>query len=121
MKKIQNKFNKFIGFLHFINLFIGGKFHLEYDAKVLAGEGTKEVERMAGAERLETNITSTKQKAIEMVQYFIVPMMGAFGMAEAVKSIDLDCFSIILGLPKYQIGLTISLNFPGLTQVFGGI
>ena len=107
MKKIQKKFNKFIGFLHFINLFIGGKFHLEYDAKVLTGEGTKEAERMDGAGKLKTNIGPTQQKAIEIVQSLIFPMIIQFGIAEVVKSIDLNCFSIILGLPKYQIGLAV--------------
>ena len=122
MKKIQKKFNKFIGFLHFINLFIGGKFHLEYDAKVLAGEGTKEAERMTGGEEgLKTKITETQQYTIGMVQQLLVPMIINCGMTDFVKSIDFDCITIILGLPKYQIGLAFSLNFPGLTQVLEGL
>jgi hypothetical protein len=44
-EKIQAKFNKVVGYLNFINSFIGAKLKLEYDAKVLAGEGAKEAEK----------------------------------------------------------------------------
>ena len=121
-ENIQKKYNKFIGFLNFINLFAGGKFHLEYDAKIFAGESAKEAEKMTGVGKgLETKIAAIQQLTIGMAQGFLIPMIIQFGMAEAVKSIDLDCITIILGLPKYQTGLVVSLNCPGLTQVLGGL
>ena len=59
--------------------------------------------------------------AIGMAQGIAVPIIQCFGMVEAVKSIDLDYITITLGLPKYQIGLVVSLNLPGLTRVLGGL
>ena len=47
-QKIQKQFDKFINFLRFLNAFNGNKIKVEYDAKILAGEGAKEAERMYG-------------------------------------------------------------------------
>lgn len=45
MKKYKLNSIKLFGYLNFINSFIGAKLKLEYDAKVLAGEGAKEAEK----------------------------------------------------------------------------
>ena len=94
---IQKKFDKFVGYLNFINSFIGAKLKLEYDANVLAGEGAKEAEKQTGgAEGLKTKIAGTQQ-------------------------INLDLITISLGVPSYKNGYAISLKLPGLTQVFADI
>ncbi len=121
-ENIQKKFDKFVGYLNFINSFIGAKLNLEYDAKVLAGEGAKEAEKMTGgAEGLKTKISGTQQMAMGMGQNMVAPMIGQFGMTDTVKALDLDTISISLGVPKYQNGCAISLKIPGLSQVLGGM
>ena len=121
-ENIQKKYNIFIEFLNFINSFIGGRFLFEYDAKVFAGEVIKgDEKKTGGVEGLKTKITAMQQFTIGMAKSFLILIKDRFEMVGAVKSIDFDCITIILGLPKYQIGLAASLNFPGLTQVLGGL
>ena len=118
MKKSKKKFDKVVGYINFINSFIGCKLKLEYDANVLAGEGAKEAEKMSGgSEGLKNKIAGYQQMAMGMVQGFIVPMIENFGMTETAKVLDLDYISISLGVPKYENGYAISLKLPGLTKV----
>lgn len=117
-EKIQKKFDKVVGYINFINSFIGCKLKLEYDANVLAGEGAKEAEKMSGgSEGLKNKIAGYQQMAMGMVQGMIVPMINSFGMTETAKVLDLDYISISLGVPKYENGYAISLKLPGLTKV----
>lgn len=121
-KEIQLKFDKFVGYLNFVNSFVGVKFNLEYDAKVLAGEGTKEAEKqVGGSEGLKQKIVGTQVAAMGMVQGLILPMINDFGMIDTVKCLDLDSISISLGVPKFQCGYAISLKIPGLTQLFDSL
>ena len=119
---IQKKFDKVVGYINFINSFIGCKLKLEYDANVLAGEGAKEAEKMSGgSEGLKTKVAGYQQMAMGMVQGMIVPMIASFGMTDTAKVLDLDYISISLGVPKYENGYAISLKLPGLTKVLEGI
>ena len=121
-EKVQKKFEKVVGYINFINSFIGCKLKLEYDANVLAGEGAKEAEKMSGgSEGLKNKIAGYQQMAMGMVQGFIVPMIENFGMTETAKVLDLDYISISLGVPRYENGYAISLKLPGLTQVLGKV
>ena len=109
---------KVVGYINFINSFIGCKLKLEYDANVLAGEGAKEAEKMSGgSEGLKNRIAGYQQMAMGMVQELIVPMINSFGMVDTAKVLDLDYISISLGVPKYENGYAISLKLPGLTKV----
>ena len=118
--KVQEKFDKVVGYINFINSFIGAKLNIEYDANVLAGEGAKEAEKQTGgAEGLKTKISQTQQMAMGMGQGFIIPMLTQFGVADTIKAIDLDSISISLGVPKYKTGYAISIKLPGLSKVFG--
>ena len=110
-KNIQEKFDKFVGFLMFINLFIEFKLILEYDANTLAKKEEKQ--------KFKTKILQNQQMAIGMVQSFVIPIVTQFGMIELIKSIDLDYISLSLGVPKYKNGYAISLKLSGLSQVFG--
>ena len=117
-EKIQKKFDRVVGYINFINSFIGCKLKLEYDANVLAGEGAKEAEKATGgAEGLKAKVAGTQQMAMGMVQQMVVPMIASFGMADTVKVLDLDCITISLGVPQYQNGYAIALKLPGLTKV----
>ena len=117
-EKIQKKFDKVVGYINFINSFIGCKLKLEYDANVLAGEGAKEAEKISGgSEGLKTKIAGYRQMAMGMVQGMVVPMINSFGMTETAKVLDLDTISISLGVPQYENGYAISLKLPGLTKV----
>ena len=121
-EKIQKKFDKFVGYLNFINSFIGAKLKLEYDANVLAGEGAKEAEKATGgAEGLKTKIVGTQQAAMGFVQGVIVPMLATFGMTDTAKVLNLDYISISLGVPSKQNGYAISLTLPGITKVLNDI
>ena len=121
-EKIQAKFNKVVGYLNFINSFIGAKLKLEYDAKVLAGEGAKEAEKKAGgAEDLKTKISGAQAMAMGMGSSMVAPMIASFGMTDTVKVLDLDSISISIGVPQYENGYAISIKIPGLSQVLGGM
>jgi hypothetical protein len=121
-EKIQKKFDKVVGYINFINSFIGCKLKLEYDANVLAGEGAKEAEKISGgSEGLKTKIAGYRQMAMGMVQGMVVPMINSFGMTETAKVLDLDTISISLGVPQYENGYAISLKLPGLTKVLENI
>jgi hypothetical protein len=120
--KIQAKFNKVVGYLNFINSFIGAKLKLEYDAKVLAGEGAKEAEKKAGgSEDLKTKISGAQMMAMGMGQQMVAPMIASTGMTDTVKALDLDSISISIGVPQYENGYAISIKIPGLSQVLGGM
>ena len=117
-QKIQKKFDKFINFLRFLNSFNGNKIKLEYDAKILAGEGAKEAERMyGGSEKLKSKISGIQQMTVGIVKQMIVPMISNFALEEKVKATDLDKISISLSVPKYKNGLALSLKIPGLSKV----
>ena len=117
-QKIQKKFDKFINFLRFLNSFNGNKIKLEYDAKILAGEGAKEAERMyGGSEKLKSKISAYQQMTIGLVKNLIVPMISNYGLKETVNATDLDKISISLSVPKYKNGLALSLKIPGLSKV----
>ena len=121
-EKVQKKFDKVVGYLNFINSFIGCKLKLEYDANVLAGEGAKEAVKMSGgSEGLKNKVAVYQQMAMGMVQGMIIPMISGFQMIDTVKVLDLDYISISLGVPKYENGYAISLKLPGLTKVLEGI
>ena len=121
-EKIQAKFNKVVGYLNFINSFIGAKLKLEYDAKVLAGEGAKEAEKKAGgSEDLKTKISGAQMMAMGMGSSYVAPMIANLGMTDTVKALDLDSFSISIGVPQYENGYAISIKIPGLSQVLGGM
>ena len=121
-EKIQKKFDKFVGYLNFINSFICAKLKLEYDANVLAGEGAKEAEKMSGgAEGLKFRIKGAQDMVMGMSQGMIAPMINTMQMTDTVKAIDLDTISISIGVPKYQHGYAISLKIPGISKVLGGI
>ena len=117
-EKLQQKFNKFVGFINFINSFIGFKCNMEYDAKVLAGEGAKEAEKATGgADGLKAKVAGTQAMVMGMGGQVVIPMINNFGIP--VKVLNLDSISISIGVPKYQNGYAISIKVPGLTQVFG--
>ena len=121
-EKIQAKFNKVVGYLNFINSFIGAKLKLEYDAKVLAGEGAKEAEKKAGgSEDLKMKISGAQQMAMGMGSQMVAPMIATMGFADTIKALDLDSISISLGVPKYHNGYAISIKIPGLSSVLGGM
>ena len=117
--EIQKKYDKYLGFLNFINSFIEAKLNVEYDAKVLAGEGAKEAEKMSGgSEGLKNRITGSQQMAMGMVSNFLIPMLRTFGIEEPAKALDLDSISISVGVPRYKNGCALSIKVPGLTEVF---
>ena len=95
---------------------------MEYDAKVLAGEGAKEAEKTAGgSEDLKTKISGAQMMAMGMGSSYVAPMLANFGMTDTVKALDLDSFSISIGVPQYENGYAISIKIPGLSQVLGGM
>jgi hypothetical protein len=114
-EKIQKKFDKVVGYINFINSFIGCKVKLEYDANVLAGEGVKEAEKVSGgSEGLKNKIGEFKKNFVDGM---IVPMITGSGMADTIKSLDLNSISISVGVPKYENGYAISLKLPGLSKL----
>ena len=102
-EKIQRKFDKFVNFLRFLNSFIKNKIKLEYDAKILAEQATKDNENKL-------------QQYIALVQAMGIPLIQGFGLTDVIKSTDIDQISMNLIIPKYKNGFTISLKIPGLSN-----
>jgi len=107
-EKKQLKFDKFVGFIiNFINSFIGFKCKLEYDAKILAGEGSKEAEKAAG---LILGIIS-----LGLDTLFKLHLELPFDL------LNFDSISISICVPKYQNGYAISIKSPGLNKIIKNI
>ena len=107
-----------MGTLALLNSFIGTKFKIEYDGKTLAGEGSREAEKMSGgAEGLKTKISRNQQVFFGMIHAFCIPMIQKLGLVEVVKATDLDKISISLSVPKYQNGFAFSFKTPGLSKL----
>ena len=121
-EKLKKKKEKAVGFLNLINAFIGAKIKLEYDAKVLAGEGEKAAEKHAGgAEGLQKQLTAYQQMVKTMGPQMVKPSLEAFGAVEPLKSTNIDVLSVSVGVPKYQNGFAVVIKVPGLSKVVGDL
>ena len=116
--KKKAKLEKFLGLLNLVNVFIGAKLKLEYDAKTLKSEGDKEVQKLqGGAEGFKKQISGYHTMATNMGQNMLKPTIEGLGFATALKALNLDCIAIAGGIPKYQNGFALVLKLPGLTHV----
>ena len=116
--KKQKKLEKFLGILNLVNVFIGAKVKLEYDANTLKSEGDKEVEKLqGGTEGFKNQLSAIHGMAIGMGQNVLKTAVDAAGFGTALKALNLDCISIAYGAPKYQNGHALILKLPGLTHV----
>ena len=121
-EKLKKKKEKAVGFLNLINAFIGAKIKLEYDAKVLAGEGEKAAEKHAGgAAGLQQQLTNYQQMVKTMGPQMVKPMLQNFGAVEPLKSTNIDVLSVSVGIPKYQNGFAVVVKIPGLSKVVGDL
>jgi len=121
-EKLKKKKEKVVGFLNLINAFIGAKIKLEYDAKVLAGEGEKAAEKQAGgAEGLQKQLTAYQQMVKTMGPQMVKPSLEAFGAVGPLKSTNIDVLSVSVGVPKYQNGFAVVIKIPGLSKVVGDL
>jgi hypothetical protein len=121
-EKLIKKKEKVVGFLNLINAFIGAKIKLQYDSKVLAGEGEKAAEKQAGgAAGVQAQLTQYQQMVKMMGPQFVKPHLEALGGVEPLKSTNIDAISISVGVPKYQNGFAIVLKIPGLSKVVGDL
>jgi hypothetical protein len=121
-EKLKKKKEKVVGFLNLINAFIGAKIKLQYDSKVLAGEGEKAAEKQAGgAAGLQAQVTQYQQMVKMMGPQLVKPHLEALGAVEPLKSTNIDALSISVGVPKYQNGFAIVIKIPGLSKVVGDI
>jgi len=117
-EKKKKKFEKFLGILNLVNVFIGAKVKLEFDAKTLKSEGDKEVQKLqGGTEGFKRQLSGYHAMATGMGQQAIKPAIEGFGFGDALKALNLDCISIAGGAPKYQNGYALVLKLPGLTHV----
>ena len=116
--KKQKKLEKFLGILNLVNVFIGAKVKLEYDANTLKSEGDKEVEKLqGGTEGFKRQLSTYHGMATGMGQNVLKTAVEAAGFGTALKALNLDCISIAYGVPKYQNGHALILKLPGLTHV----
>jgi hypothetical protein len=121
-EKLKKKKEKVVGFLNLINAFIGAKIKLQYDSKVLAGEGEKAAEKHAGgAAGLQAQLTQYQQMVKMMGPQLVKPHLEALGAVEPLKSTNIDAISISVGVPKYQNGFAVVIKIPGLSKVVGDL
>ena len=111
-KAMEEKLNKFFGYLNFINSFIGTKLKLEYDARVFTrkvSKHNKQFQEKIFLLRAMTVVKYTKQ--------LLIPIICQFGLMDSVKAINIDCISLSLSFPKYKNGYNLLIKIPGLTKI----
>jgi hypothetical protein len=81
----------------------------------------KQKKKAGGSEDLKYKISGAQAMAMGMGSSYVAPMIANFGMTDTVKALDLDSFSISIGVPQYENGYAISIKIPGLSQVLGGM
>ena len=116
--KKKAKLDKCLGLLNLVNVFIGAKVKLEFDAQVLKQEGDKEVSKLqGGAAGFKQRLAGYHQMATGMGQQMIKPAVEGMGFGTALKATNLDTISIAAGIPKYENGFALVLKLPGVTHV----
>ena len=110
-KAMEEKLNKFFGYLNFINSFIGTKLKLEYDARVFTRKVSKH------NKQFQEKIFSLQQMAEGIVKQLLIPMIIQFGSIDFIKAINIDCISLSLSFPKYKNGYNLLIKIPGLTKI----
>ena len=109
-KAMEEKLNKFFGYLNFINSFIGTKLKLEYDARVLARKVSKH-------NKFQAKISGFHMMTIGLTKQLLIPNIILLGLMNLVKAINIDCISLSLGFPKYKNGYNLLIKIPGLTKI----
>ena len=110
-KAMEEKLNKFFGYLNFINSFIGTKLKLEYDARVLARKVSKH------NNQYQPKISGFHMMTIGFTKQLLIPNIIQYGLKDLVKAINIDCISLSLGFPKYKNGYNLLIKIPGLTKI----
>lgn len=110
-KAMEEKLNKFFGYLNFINSFIGTKLKLEYDARVFTRKVSKH------NKQFQEKIFSLQPMAVGIVKQLLIPIICQFGLMDSVKAINIDCISLSLSFPKYKNGYNLLIKIPGLTKI----
>ena len=110
-KAMEEKLNKFFGYLNFINSFIGTKLKLEYDARVFTRKVSKH------NKQFQEKIFSHQSKAVESTKQLLIPIIISFGLKDFIKAINIDCISLSLSFPKYKNGYNLLIKIPGLTKI----
>ena len=110
-KAMEEKLNKFFGYLNFINSFIGTKLKLEYDARVFTRKVSKH------NKQFQEKIFSLQPKTVGFVKQLLIPMIIHSGLKDSVKAINIDLISISLSFPKYKNGYNLLIKIPGLTKI----
>ena len=92
-------FHKISGFLDLVNLSLGSKLKIEYDAKALAEQYTNNDGRLIKI----------------VIERYLKIFYMCFGF-DILKNINLDDIHIILGDPRYLNYYVISIKIPGLSE-----
>ena len=109
-KAMEEKLNKFFGYLNFINSFIGTKLKLEYDARVFSRKVSKH------DKQFQEKIFSLQSIAVESTKK-LIQIIISFNLKDLVKAINIDCISLSLSFPKYKNGYNLLIKIPGLTKI----
>jgi len=110
-KAMEEKLNKFCGYLNFINSFIGTKLKLEYDARVFTRKVSKH------NKQFQEKIFSLQPKAVGIVKQILIPIIISLGLNNLIKASNIDCISLILSFPNYKNGYNLLIQIPGLTKI----
>ena len=109
---MEEKLNKFFGYLNFINSFIGTKLKLEYDARVFSRKVSKHDKQFQ-----EKIILLRAIAVVRIVKQLLIPNICLFGLMDSVKAINIDCISLSLSFPKYKNGYNLLIKIPELTKI----
>ena len=100
-------FDQMIGFLDLINLSLGTKIKMEYDAKVLAEIGQENPYEKRGEGYL---------KIYKNLKEYLQILKGLLYYLEILDLSILEAIKITLGDPRYQNTYEISIKIPGLSK-----
>ena len=118
-EKFQKILEEHIEKLNMLNAFVSFVFSFEFDGKELCGQGLKVAsETLLKGKDFNKLLEDTRQKVIAMGQVFIKPILEENKLVDAVKAVNVDEITIILGFPKHENGLIQNIKLPGFSKAF---
>lgn len=112
-KKHQDKLNKILQYLSFLNAFVSAESKFEFDSKELCGTGFN-----IFGDNINGMLQALTMSMEQSCQNFLIPTLEQMQLMDAAKSADIDEISIVGVTPKYKNGGALVIKLPGFTKVF---
>lgn len=116
-KANQQKLEKVLSYLTFINAFVSSKLKFEFNAEEVCKTGLEVSKAHAGGQDLNTAFGGMRT-FVEGLGAQVKPQLEAQGLLEFCKSIDVDQVTVCGAVPKYENGAAVVISLPGFSKAF---